>query len=68
MAGYTNCSLTEDKPAAVAVDTDSDGIPDSADNCPALANPNQSDLDNDGKGDVCDSKYIAQILQIIFED
>ena len=31
-----------------------DGIPDDSDNCPALANPEQADLDRDGKGDVCD--------------
>lgn len=35
-------------------DTDGDGIPDSADNCPTEANPDQSDLDFDGLGDVCD--------------
>jgi len=35
-------------------DTDGDGIPDDADNCPLIANPGQEDFDNDGKGDVCD--------------
>jgi hypothetical protein len=35
-------------------DADGDGLPDTSDNCPALANPAQSDLDNDGMGDVCD--------------
>ncbi|OZV71029.1 reprolysin-like metallopeptidase [Winogradskyella aurantia] len=35
-------------------DTDNDGIPDSSDNCPAIANTDQSDLDNDSIGDVCD--------------
>ena len=36
------------------VDTDSDGIIDSEDNCPEGPNPMQDDLDGDGTGDVCD--------------
>lgn len=35
-------------------DTDGDGTPDCADNCPALANTNQADSDGDGAGDACD--------------
>jgi hypothetical protein len=35
-------------------DTDGDGIKDNIDNCPTIYNPNQSDKDRDGKGDVCD--------------
>lgn len=35
-------------------DTDFDGIPDSSDNCPESPNPDQSDIDGDGFGDVCD--------------
>ncbi|KXJ22636.1 Thrombospondin-3 [Exaiptasia diaphana] len=45
-------------------DTDRDGIPDlalnctamecKADNCPYKSNPNQNDLDRDGRGDTCD--------------
>jgi hypothetical protein len=37
------------------VDDDSDGIENSQDNCPYTYNPNQSDVDGDGIGDVCDS-------------
>ena len=35
-------------------DGDGDGIPGSLDNCPAVANTDQTDTDDDGWGDVCD--------------
>ena len=35
-------------------DTDSDGIPNTSDNCPSISNPTQVDTDGDGIGDVCD--------------
>ncbi len=35
-------------------DSDSDGVPDDADNCVDTANADQADFDNDGIGDVCD--------------
>lgn len=36
-------------------DTDGDSIPDSTDNCPAVANLDQKNTDNDSHGDVCDN-------------
>lgn len=42
--------ITEDPPN----DCDSDGIPDIVDNCPCTNNLDQSDMDGDGLGDVCD--------------
>ncbi len=36
-------------------DFDADGICDEVDNCPAIANADQSDTDGDGFGDVCDN-------------
>ena len=35
-------------------DTDQDGFSDDVDNCPAVANPNQEDADENGRGDACD--------------
>lgn len=39
---------------AMPVDTDGDGVTDTADNCPDDANANQRDTDADGDGDACD--------------
>lgn len=39
----------------LSADADGDGIPDSSDNCPKVANANQADSDGDGIGDVCDT-------------
>ena len=35
-------------------DSDKDGVPDGEDNCVEESNPNQTDSDGDGSGDVCD--------------
>ena len=35
-------------------DQDKDGVPDSTDNCPSVANPTQQDTDKNGIGDICD--------------
>ena len=36
---------------AIAKDTDDDGLPDLEDNCPTVANPDQTDTDDDRVGD-----------------
>jgi thiol-disulfide isomerase/thioredoxin len=42
------------------VDTDMDGINDQFDNCPTTYNPIQSDVDNDGIGDACETTSHSQ--------
>ncbi len=46
------------------IDMDSDGIENQWDNCPRVYNPDQSDLDRDGVGDVCDEDriYVSQAI------
>jgi hypothetical protein len=39
-------------------DTDGDGIADVMDNCPTVANPDQTDSDGDGIGDACEESNI----------
>ena len=39
----------------VSIDADNDGVSDVDDNCAAVSNPDQTDTDQDGVGDVCDS-------------
>jgi YVTN family beta-propeller protein len=41
-------------PAIAPPDADGDGVPNGSDNCPAVANPDQTDTDGDGQGDACD--------------
>lgn len=41
------------------IDTDTDGVPNSADNCSFVVNPTQDDTDGDGIGDECDAECTA---------
>ncbi len=45
------------------IDSDHDGIIDECDNCPATANPRQSDSNNNGIGNACDSMIFADGFQ-----
>ncbi|MCA9698678.1 MAG: thrombospondin type 3 repeat-containing protein, partial [Myxococcales bacterium] len=47
-------------------DLDSDGVCDSIDNCVSVANPDQADANQDGKGDACDDDDEDGVLD--FED
>jgi hypothetical protein len=43
------------KGVPAVVDSDGDGVPDTIDNCPFIANPDQIDTEGDGIGDACDT-------------
>jgi len=46
-------------PAEASQDTDQDGVPDISDNCPTVANHDQTDADADGVGDACEANQSA---------
>ena len=54
----TTVTIVDDDPAPTQPpsppDRDGDGVPDSTDNCPNVANADQADRDGDGLGTVCD--------------
>jgi len=47
-------SPSQNNPNYVIADTDSDGVPDVRDNCVSISNSDQQDVNNNGRGDVCD--------------
>lgn len=50
----TQASPSQNNPNYVIADVDSDGVPDVQDNCVSISNSNQQDINNNGRGDVCD--------------
>lgn len=55
VADLDTSSPPPSSPPQTSADTDSDGIPDTGDNCVNVANPNQADSDGDGTGDACET-------------
>ncbi len=53
-SGSTDTSFTMVPIVVDTTDTDGDGVGDSFDNCPSVANAGQEDSDGDGIGDACD--------------
>jgi len=63
MGAYGNTQF-----ATVGNDSDNDGITDQTDNCPYNINPQQSDIDNDGLGDICDDDIDGDGYSNIFDN
>jgi cytosine/adenosine deaminase-related metal-dependent hydrolase len=53
--GDRECDAPPPEPAWHERDTDGDGVPDLADLCPRVSDPQQLDSDGDGNGDACDA-------------
>ncbi|MBI2573771.1 thrombospondin type 3 repeat-containing protein [Candidatus Woesearchaeota archaeon] len=51
----SNTSIASNDTQTVALDSDADTVQDLLDNCPLIANTNQTDLDQDRIGDACDT-------------
>lgn len=45
---------SQNNPNYVIADVDNDGVPDIRDNCVSVSNADQQDINNNGRGDVCD--------------
>ena len=70
LAAGCNVVLGLDEPRhSVPVDSDGDGVPDSEDDCPMAADPEQRDQDGDGIGDLCDNcPVVANAAQLTDPD
>lgn len=64
LAEWIDTVLYDSGAGAIRIDSDEDGTVDASDNCPAVPNANQANLDGDGLGDPCDPDQMPD-LQLI---
>lgn len=57
--------IFNDDEAPIIPDSDNDGRNDDRDNCKDVSNPSQSDIDEDGIGDVCDNSNDSTYIDTI---
>jgi hypothetical protein len=57
----SGCVDQQDRFYLFEADRDGDGIPDTADNCPYVANPDQRESTGDGVGDACKSTLVGDL-------
>ena len=54
-------TISQPPPPPVVTDADHDGVADSADNCPAVANADQANADGDALGNACDPNSYSPV-------
>lgn len=64
--GYTvqeaSASEIKTNPIFLSRDSDQDGVPNVLDNCPLVANPDQTDVDQNQKGDLCEERDLDGVI------
>ena len=61
LAQWIDTVLYDGGAGEARIDSDEDGVVDAVDNCPAVANAAQGNLDGDGLGDPCDPDHMPEL-------